>query len=54
VLKNQDEKCIVEGTFEVEAVIISNSFFRENDLDFDNFDNPAKGNTFLQVSRGLL
>jgi DNA repair protein RecN (Recombination protein N) len=35
VLKNQDEKCIVEGTFEVGSYNLE-SFFSENDLDFDN------------------
>jgi DNA repair protein RecN (Recombination protein N) len=35
VLKNQDEKCIVEGTFEVGSYNLE-SFFTENDLDFDN------------------
>jgi len=35
VLKNQDEKCVVEGTFEVGSYNLE-SFFTENDLDFDN------------------
>jgi DNA repair protein RecN (Recombination protein N) len=35
VLKNQDEKCIVEGIFEVGSYNLE-SFFSENDLDFDN------------------
>ncbi len=35
VLKNKDEKCIVEGQFEVEAYSLQ-SFFDENDLDYDD------------------
>jgi DNA repair protein RecN (Recombination protein N) len=34
VLKNRDEKCIVEGTFNVESYQLQ-SFFTENDLDYD-------------------
>ncbi len=34
VLKNQDEKCVVEGTFEIGSYRLE-SFFSENDLDFD-------------------
>lgn len=36
VLKNQDEKCIVEGIFKVGNYQLQ-PFFRENDLDYDNF-----------------
>ncbi len=35
VLKNQDEKCIVEGYFEVKDYNLG-YFFEENDLDYDN------------------
>lgn len=35
VLKNQNEKCIVEGFFEVKDYNL-NAFFTENDLDYDN------------------
>ncbi len=35
VLKNQDEKCIVEGFFEVKDYNLQ-AFFEENDLDYDN------------------
>lgn len=34
VLKNKDEKCIVEGHFKVENYLL-NAFFEENDLDYD-------------------
>ncbi len=34
VLKNKDEKCIVEGQFEVEAYSLQ-SFFENNDLDYE-------------------
>ncbi|WP_346857607.1 DNA repair protein RecN [uncultured Draconibacterium sp.] len=34
VLKNKDEKCIVEGHFKVENYSL-NAFFEENDLDYD-------------------
>ncbi len=35
VLKNQNEKCIVEGFFEVKDYNLT-AFFNENDLDYDN------------------
>ena len=35
VLKNQDEKCIVEGFFEIKNYNLE-AFFFENDLDYDN------------------
>jgi DNA repair protein RecN (Recombination protein N) len=35
VLKKQDEKCIVEGTFEVDHYNL-HAFFSENDIDFDH------------------
>ena len=31
---NQDKKCVIEGTFQVQALEL-NSFFSENDLDYD-------------------
>ena len=31
---NQDKKCVIEGTFQVQALDL-NSFFSENDLDYD-------------------
>jgi DNA repair protein RecN (Recombination protein N) len=35
VLKNQDEKCIIEGVFEIGNYNL-HSFFKENDLDYSN------------------